>query len=82
MPILPLDGGRLLNNLAYSFGTGVGAVAVFGSLVFGGLVAYLANLQLLVLMVMIGLINVVVFSRWRVCVSTCLRACVFTCLRV
>lgn len=57
LPILPLDGGRLLNNLAYSFGPGIGAVAVFASLVFGGALAYFEGFELLVLMVIIGLME-------------------------
>lgn len=57
LPILPLDGGRLLNNLAYSFGPSIGAAAVFASLVFGGALAYVAGFELLVLMVMIGLLE-------------------------
>ncbi len=57
LPILPLDGGRLLNNLAYSFGPSIGAAAVFASLVFGAALAYFAGFELLVLMVIIGLIE-------------------------
>ena len=55
LPILPLDGGRVLASVAYSSSRGIGAVATFGSLVLGGTLAYLAQLELLVLMVILGL---------------------------
>lgn len=54
LPILPLDGGRILSDLAHSRGSRWGATAVAASLLFGGVVGYLNGLQLLVLMVIIG----------------------------
>lgn len=59
LPILPLDGGRLLNDLAYSLGTGLGNVLVFASLLFGAAFAYLWGYELLVLMVLVGLLEYV-----------------------
>lgn len=55
LPIFPLDGGRILNALAHSAVGPWGVPLTFASLVFGGALAYLADFQLLVLMVLIGL---------------------------
>lgn len=57
LPILPLDGGRILTSLAHTSSRGLGPVITFGSLLLGAMVAYFADLQLLVLMVFIGLME-------------------------
>jgi Zn-dependent protease len=57
LPIMPLDGGRLLGGIAYSLGPGAGAAAVAGSLLLGGGVAYWFGYDLLVIMVGIGLLE-------------------------
>lgn len=57
LPIMPLDGGRLLNDLAYSIGAGAGNLLVALSLLAGGAYAYFQGLELLVLMVLIGLLE-------------------------
>lgn len=53
LPIFPLDGGRLVASLAHASRRGVPIVAA--SLVLGGAVAYLAQLELLVLIGILGL---------------------------
>ncbi len=54
LPIMPLDGGRILNDVSFSLGSTIGTVAVFASLLFGGAVAYVLGFELLVLMLFIG----------------------------
>jgi hypothetical protein len=53
LPIFPLDGGRLIASLAHASRKGVPIVAA--SLVLGGVVAYFAHLELLVLVGILGL---------------------------
>lgn len=53
LPIMPLDGGRILAAIGTSRVWGVSLV--FASLVLGAALAYLAELELLVLMVLLGL---------------------------
>lgn len=55
LPILPLDGGRLLSNVAHSSSGRMGVQVTFLSLVLGAALAYLARFELLVLMVILGL---------------------------
>ena|GEM_PF-3128753 len=57
LPILPLDGGRVLTSLAASSEQGLGLPITVATLVFGAGVAYFAQLELLVLMVFVGLIE-------------------------
>jgi len=54
LPILPLDGGRLLGEISHSLHGTLGRYAVLGSLLLGAAVAYLANLTLLWIMVVVG----------------------------
>lgn len=53
LPIYPLDGGRVVGSLAHA--TGRGVALVFGFLVFGAALAYVQDLQLLWLLIIIGL---------------------------
>jgi membrane-associated protease RseP (regulator of RpoE activity) len=55
LPIFPLDGGRLVASLAHASRKGVPIVAA--SLVLGGVVAYLAQLELLVVIGIVGLLE-------------------------
>lgn len=55
LPIFPLDGGRLVASLAHASRRGVPIVAA--SLVLGGAVAYFAQLELLVLIGIVGLLE-------------------------
>ena len=52
LPIMPLDGGRILGALGAS--RRWGPAAIFISLLLGGTLAYFAELELLVLMVLLG----------------------------
>ncbi len=54
LPILPLDGGRILSNIAQSAAGAIGTLMILGSLLLGGILAYFAQLELLVLMVLLG----------------------------
>jgi Zn-dependent protease len=54
LPIMPLDGGRLLGEISHSLHRAAGRYAVLGSLLLGGVVAYLSGLGLLWIMVAIG----------------------------
>ncbi|MBN1347417.1 MAG: site-2 protease family protein [Phycisphaerae bacterium] len=54
LPIMPLDGGRMLGEISHSLNRAAGRYAVFGSLLLGGLVAYFSGLTLLWIMVVIG----------------------------
>lgn len=53
-PIFPLDGGRILGSLTLSSSRGIGIPIMFGSLALGLGLAYVAQLELLVLMVLLG----------------------------
>lgn len=55
MPIMPLDGGRILAALGVSRAWGL--PALYASLMLGAALAYVAELELLVLMVILGLIE-------------------------
>lgn len=55
LPILPLDGGRVLASLGASSEEGLGVPITVATLLFGAGVAYFAQLELLVLMVFVGL---------------------------
>jgi Zn-dependent protease len=55
MPIMPLDGGRILAALGTSRAWGLPVLVA--SLILGAALAYLAELELLVLMVLLGLIE-------------------------
>lgn len=57
LPIFPLDGGRILASLALSSERGLGAPALYASLALGAGLAYVAHLELLVLMVLLGLLE-------------------------
>lgn len=54
LPIVPLDGGRLLEHISRSWDAKLAARAVGASLMLGGALSYLAGLELLVLMVLLG----------------------------
>lgn len=54
LPILPLDGGRILSNLAFSWNNSLGVIVVGCSLFLGAALSYFSGLELLVLMVFIG----------------------------
>lgn len=55
MPIMPLDGGRILAALGVSRAWGL--PVLYASLMLGAALAYVAELELLVLMVILGLIE-------------------------
>ena len=55
LPVLPLDGGRILTSLAYSFSGLAGRLTVVVSLFVGGMLAYVAVFELLVLVTIVGL---------------------------
>ena len=54
LPIMPLDGGRMLGEISHSLHRAAGRYAVLGSLILGGVVAYLSGLELLWIMVAVG----------------------------
>lgn len=60
LPILPLDGGRLLGEISHSLHGTVGRYAVVSSLALGAGIAYWADLTLLWIMVAVGVLE---FSR-------------------
>jgi Zn-dependent protease len=57
LPIMPLDGGRLLGEISHSLHHAAGRYAVLGSLVLGAVAAYLFGLGLLWIMVVVGLLE-------------------------
>jgi hypothetical protein len=57
IPIFPLDGGRVLQALALSIGSGVGLVVVAASLFFGASVASAAGLELLWVAAFLGILE-------------------------
>jgi Zn-dependent protease len=54
LPIMPLDGGRLLGEVSHSLHGTAGRFAVLGSLLLGAVIAYLADLTLLWIIVVVG----------------------------
>ncbi len=54
LPIMPLDGGRLLGEISHSLHRAAGRYAVLGSLLIGGFLAYVSGLSLLWIMVLVG----------------------------
>ncbi len=54
LPIMPLDGGRLLGEISHSLHRAAGRYAVLGSLLLGALAAYFLGLGLLWIMVVVG----------------------------
>ncbi len=54
LPIMPLDGGRMLGEISHSLHRAAGRYAVLGSLLLGGVAAYLSGLHLLWIMVLVG----------------------------
>jgi membrane-associated protease RseP (regulator of RpoE activity) len=55
LPVYPLDGGRVLNALSFSIGNRFGSIAVIGSLLLGLVLAFVMEMNLLLLAVVIGL---------------------------
>lgn len=63
LPVVPLDGGHLFKDLAYSVGGLAGRLAVAAALVAGGVAGYLAGYELLVLAAFVGLYEF--FDDWE-----------------
>ncbi len=57
LPIMPLDGGRLLGEVSQSLHGTFGRYAVIGSLILGAVGAYWADLTLLWIMVAVGMLE-------------------------
>lgn len=57
LPIMPLDGGRVLKSIMFSMNSGLGLMAVFAGMATGGYFAFQYGFSLFVVLIPIGLIE-------------------------
>lgn len=63
LPILPLDGGRILRSIAFSFSRKIGFILVGAGMLFGAFITYKARLILFAFLFVLGGLEILIEAR-------------------